>query len=306
MNKINLGSSDIMVPSVALGCMRIKELDEKQAQALVEKSMDLGIDFFEHADIYGAGSCETIFGNILKNNPSLREKIMIQSKCGIVIGKMFDFSKEYIINSVDGILKRLQTEYLDVLVLHRPDALVEPSEVAEAFDQLQTSGKVRNFGVSNHKPMQIELLKKEVTQPLLVNQLQFSIAAANMVRAGLEANMTTNGAYERDGEVLDYCRVNDVTIQAWSPFQIAGGKGVVVGSGEYKELNEKLAQLGEKYGVTPTGIATAWILRHPAKMQVVAGTTKENRLEEIAKGAQIALTREEWYGLYMAAGNILP
>ncbi len=306
VKKIKLGTSELMLPNVVLGCMRLKELDDKQTEELVDKAIELGANFFEHADIYGAGSCEEQFGKLLAKKPSLRESITIQSKCGIVPGKMFDFSKEYIVSSVDGILKRLNTEYLDLLVLHRPDTLVEPSEVAEAFDSLQASGKVKHFGVSNHRPMQIELLKKEVKQPILVNQLQFGLAHAGMITSGFEANMQTAGASDRDGEVLDYCRVNDITIQAWSPFQMSGWRGVFLGNDEYKELNQKLEELAEKYGVTATGIATAWILRHPANMQVIAGTTKCERLEEIVNGSNVNLTREEWYSLYMSAGNILP
>ncbi len=306
MKKIKLGNSGVAVPVIAVGCMRLLDLESGQIEALVKNSMDIGLNFFEHADIYGRTECERQFGEVLAKEPSLREKMILQSKCGIVPGQRFDFSKEYILESVDGILSRLQTEYLDMLVLHRPDTLVEPEEVAEAFDILVASGKVRNFGVSNHKPMQIELLKKYVKQPLLANQLQFSIPASTMVTAGLEANMPTDGAVDRDGEVLDYCRVNDITIQTWSPFQIPGWKGVFIDSAEYPELNTKMQELAEKYNVTKTAIATAWILRHPANMQVVAGTTKFSRLEEMVSACDVKLTRDEWYGLYMAAGNILP
>ena len=219
---------------------------------------------------------------------------------------MFDFSKEHIIKSVENSLKRLNTEFLDVLVLHRPDALVEPEEVAEAFDLLNASGKVRNFGVSNHKPMQVELLKKYVKQPIVANQLQMSIPFSNMIANGLEVNMLTDGAVDRDGSVLDYCRLNDMTIQAWSPFQYGFFEGVFVGSDKFPELNQQLEELAEHYGVTPNSIATAWILRHPARMQMVAGTTNLSRLEEIAQGCEVNLTKEEWYKLYMSAGHILP
>ncbi len=306
MKQIKIGNSELIAPAIGVGCMRLLDLNLAETDKFVKESMEMGLNFFEHADIYGGNQCETQFGTVLEKNSSLRDKMMIQSKCGIVPGKMFDFSREHIIRSTEGILKRLQTDYLDLLVLHRPDALVEPEEVAEAFDYLQGKGMVRNFGVSNHKPMQIELLKKTVRQPLLVNQLQFSIPASTMISAGLEANMPTPGAVDRDGEVLDYCRLHDVTIQAWSPFQIPGWKGVFIGSEEYSELNTKLDELAEKYGVSNTAIATAWILRHPANIQVISGTMKTTRLQEMASACDVNLTREEWYGVYMAAGNILP
>ena len=207
---------------------------------------------------------------------------------------------------MDGILKRLQTDYLDALLLHRPDALVEPEEVAEAFEELYTKGKVRYFGVSNHKPMQIELLKRYVKQPLIINQLQFSIPVSNMVANGLEVNMTSDGAFERDGSVLDYSRLNYMTIQAWSPFQMPNWQGCFIDSEKYPQLNEVLQELAEQYGVSKTTIATAWILRHPAGMQVVTGTASEKRLAEIIRACEIKLSRQEWYRLFLAAGHILP
>lgn len=306
MEKINLGKSNLKVPSIAIGCMRINSMGKDELSNYIKFCVENGLNFFDHADIYGRGECEKLFGEALKNSGIKREDIIIQSKCGIVPGKMYDFSKEYILKSVDGILERLGTDYLDVLVLHRPDALVEPEEVAEAFNILYTSGKVKYFGVSNHKPSQIELLKKYVKQDILVNQLQLSLPFSNMIASGLEVNMLTDGAYDRDGSVLDYCRLNDMTIQAWSPFQYGFFEGVFIGSEKYPELNKVLDKLAEKYKVTPTGIATAWILRHPAKVQMIAGTTKISRLQEIIDGSKIKLTREEWYKLYLSAGYILP
>lgn len=306
MEKINLGKSTLKVPSIAIGCMRINSMEKDELSNYIKFCVENGLNFFDHADIYGRGECEKLFGEALKNSGIKREDIIIQSKCGIVPGKMYDFSKEYILKSVDGILERLGTDYLDVLVLHRPDALVEPEEVAEAFNILYTSGKVKYFGVSNHKPSQIELLKKYVKQDILVNQLQLSLPFSNMIASGLEVNMLTDGAYDRDGSVLDYCRLNDMTIQAWSPFQYGFFEGVFIGSEKYPELNKVLDELAEKYCVTPTGIATAWILRHPAKIQMIAGTTKISRLKEIIDGSKIKLTKEKWYRLYISAGHILP
>jgi len=306
MKKLRLGTSELEVPAVALGCMRITELDDAQAEIYVRNCMELGINFFDHADIYGGGECESQFARVLRRMPAEREKMIIQSKCSIVPGVMYDCSAQHIISSVDNILRRLETEYLDVLLLHRPDALIEPEEVAQAFDELASAGKVRNFGVSNHRPMQIELLKKYVKQPILVDQLQFSIPFSSMVSAGMEVNMTSDGAVDRDGSVLDYCRLNDITIQAWSPFQMADWQGTFIGSERYEELNRVMDELGEKYGLGRTGAATAWILRHPANIQMIAGTMNIGRLKDIAAAAEIRLTREEWYRLYLAAGHQLP
>lgn len=306
MNTIKLSNTDFHVPAVAAGCMRINCLDEKALSSYIEGCIELGINFFDHADIYAGGECEKLFGQALSNMNINREDIVLQSKCGIIPGVMYDFSKEHIINSVDGILKRLGTDYLDILLLHRPDALVEPEEVAQAFDILESSGKVRHFGVSNQKPMQMELLQKYVRQKLVVNQIQYSIPFSNIVANGMEVNMLTDGAIDRDGSVLDYCRLKNITIQTWSPFQYGFFEGVFIGSDKYPELNKVLNELADKYNVTPTTIATAWILRHPANMQVIAGTTKLSRMKEIAAATSVTLERPEWYRLYLSAGHILP
>ncbi len=307
MKKLNPGKSGLIIPSIAIGCMRIADMEEAALVSHISYCMDHGLNFFDHADIYGGGKCETIFGKAWKKAGCKREDMMFQSKCGIVPGIMYDLSAEHIFYSVDNILKRLDTDYLDVLLLHRPDALMEPEEVAKAFDWLEQSGKVRYFGVSNQRPSQIELLKKCVRQSLLVDQLQFSIPFSNMAAAGMEVNMLTDGAIDRDGGILDYCHLNDITIQAWSPFQSGLAKGIFIGDNEnYPELNQALLDLSRKYQTTPTAIASAWIFRHPADIQMIAGTTKISRLDEIIRGSEIALTREEWYRLYLAAGHMLP
>lgn len=304
MKQITIGAQK--APAIITGCMRLADFDKQRMNHFIHTSMELGVNFFDHADIYGGGKSEEIFGEAMKGDSSLRrEDMIIQSKCGIRNG-CYDLSKDYILDSVDNILKRLQMDYLDILLLHRPDALIEPEEVAEAFDLLEKSGKVRSFGVSNHKPMQIELLKKYAKQPLVINQLQFSIPVSNMVANGMEVNMETPGSADRDGSVLDYCRLNDITIQAWSPFQMPDWKGCFLGAADYPELNQKVDELAQKYQVSGTTIATAWILRHPAGMQVIAGTTSEERLKEIVQACSINLTREEWYELYLAAGHPLP
>jgi predicted oxidoreductase len=285
--------------------MRINGLSKSEAEHFVQTALDHGANFFDHADIYGGGTCEEIFAEAIHMNATVREKIILQSKCGIRKGQ-FDFSKEHILASVDGILNRLKTDYLDVLLLHRPDALVEPEEVAEAFDQLQSSGKVRNFGVSNQKPMQIQLLKKYVKQPIVANQLQMSITNATMISSGIHVNMLDEAAVDRDGSILDYCRLNDITIQPWSPFQYGFFEGVFLNNDKFPVLNAKIDEVAAKYGVTNTTIAMAWLLRHPAHMQPVTGTMNVDRLVDCIKAAEIYLTREEWYDIYRAAGNVLP
>lgn len=307
MRKMNLGSSDLRVPVIGIGCMRMGELSTKEAAGYIDTCLELGLNFFDHADIYGRGSCEEIFSKAAGMNTSVRESIILQSKCGIRadIG-IYDFSKEYIINSVDGILKRLNTEYLDVLLLHRPDALCEPEEVAEAFDILESSGRVRCFGVSNHNPAQIELLKKHIRQPIIVNQMQTSITNASMISNGINVNTANDAAIDRDGSVLDYCRLNDITIQNWSPFQYGCFEGAFLGNDKFKSLNDKINEIAAKYSLTDSALAIAWLLRHPAHMQPIAGTMNQQRIRDISKAADILITREDWYDIFKAAGNRLP
>ncbi len=306
MKYIELGKTGLKVPAIAIGCMRINGLEKKQAEEFIQNALDHGYNYFDHADIYGSGTCESIFADAIGMNSSVREKILIQSKCGIRPGICYDSSKEHIITSVENSLKRLKTEYLDVLLIHRPDALVEPEEVAEAFDLLHNSGKVRHFGVSNHNPMQIQLLLKYVRQPIHINQLQFSITNSNIMTQGLHVNMTDDAAINRDGSVLDFCRIHDITIQPWSPFQYGFFSGVFLQSEKFPELNKVIDKLAMKYNVTNTTIALAWILRHPAHMQPITGTMNKQRFTDCMKASEITLTREEWYELHMAAGNILP
>jgi len=310
MKTLKLGNGNIPASAISLGCMRMHELTVKEASELIGAALDEGIDFFDHADIYGAGASETLFAKALDMRHAIRGKFILQSKCGILHPNKpevyYDQSREHILSSVDGILRRLNTEYLDVLLLHRPDALMEPEEVAEAFDTLLRQGKVRHFGVSNMNPVQIDLLQKHVKQKLIIDQLQLSLTNTGMIDNGLNVNTKFENAVDRDGSILEYCRLKDITIQAWSPFQYGWFEGVFIGSGKFVELNRELNKLAEQYGVTDTAIATAWILRHPAKIQVIVGTTKPQRLKEICKACDVALTRTEWYDLYKAAGNRLP
>jgi predicted oxidoreductase len=302
---INIPNSNLAVSAISLGCMRISQLSNKDIAQLIHTALDEGINFFDHADIYGGGLSEEKFSEALPMTSQLREKMILQSKCGIRQG-FFDFSKAHILEAVDGSLKRLRTDYLDVLLLHRPDTLVEPEEVAEAFTILQDSGKVKFFGVSNQNPMQIELLTKFVKQKILFNQLQFSITNTGMIDAGINVNMENAPSINRDGSILDYCRLNNITIQPWSPFQYGFFEGVFLDNEKFPELNQKINEIALAKGVTNSAIAIAWILRHPAQMQPIVGTTNPQRLKDICKASDITLTRQEWYSIYLAAGNKLP
>ena len=308
MRYITLGQDDKELSEIVLGMMRIKDKSVKEVEELVETALSVGINAFDLADIYGRGRCEELLGLVLKNRPDLREKMWIQSKCGIRIEEFtyFDFSKDYIIKSVDEILQRLKIDYLDSLLLHRPDALMESDQVAEAFDLLYKQGKVRNFGVSNQNPMMMELLKKDVKQPLAVNQLQLSAAFTPGFESGFHVNMEDSQAAMRDGSIFEYCKLHDVVIQAWSVLQFGYFKGNFVGNEKFQALNQVLDRLAIKYGVTSSTIAISWILRYPAKMQAVVGTTNPKHLREVSQAANFSLTRKEWYEIYLAAGNNLP
>ena len=303
MYKIDFGKSGIQVPAVAVGCMRISDMSERDVSAFVDTALSLGANFFDHADIYGGGKSEEVFGKAIKSLN--RESLIIQTKCGIRKGQ-FDFSYDHIVNSVDGSLKRLGTDYIDVLLLHRPDALMEPEEVARAFDYLKASGKVRNFGVSNQNPYQMQLLQNSLDMPICANQLQFGVMHTPMIQSGINVNMYNESGVNRDGGVLDFCRLNKITIQPWSPMQYGFFNGCFIDNEKFPELNETLRKIGGKYAVSKTTIAFAWILRHPAKMQPVTGTTNLTRLADCIKASEITITREEWYEIYRAAGNILP
>lgn len=305
MKKISLGNGKLEVPQIGLGCMRITGLGtEQEVRELIDVAMDQGINFFDHADIYANGEAERIFGEAL--DPTLREKVIIQTKCAIRPGICYDFSRKHILESVEGSLKRLKTDYIDLLLLHRPDTLMEPEEVAEAFDSLERQGKVRYFGVSNQNSAQIELLNHYCGNKIIVNQLQLSIAHCDIIDSGFNVNIHNDAGVNRDGGILEYCRLKGITIQAWSPFQYGMFEGVFLGSDKFPKLNRLIDELAEKYHVTNNAIAIAWILRHPAKIQTIVGSTNKQRIRDIAQASDVVLTREEWYSLYMAADKQLP
>lgn len=306
MEYFDLPNTELKASKIALGCMRIASMCEEEVEALVLTALQHGINLFDHADIYGGGKSEELFGSLLKKYPHLRQQMIIQTKCGIVPGKRFDFSKEYIMKSVESSLQRLQTAYIDIFLLHRPDALVEPMEVAEAFNTLYSQGKVKYFGVSNHTPYQIELLKKHCKQPIIINQLQFGPAHASMIDSGIFANMKSETGINRDGGILDYCRLHDITLQAWSTIRADLSSDTFIDNPAYPKLNAILETLSTKYQVSKVALVTAWILRHPANIQPIAGTTSTKNLLDTIEALKVNLSRDEWYAIYTAEDKPLP
>lgn len=298
----------ITASRVVMGCMRISEKSLQEVEKLLSEGVSSGVNTFDLADIYGGGNCERLFGVAFKDLGLKRSEYVVQTKCGIrknATGKWFDFSKEHILSSVDNSLKRMNTDYIDVFLLHRPDTLVQPEEVVEAFDKLKASGKVRAFGVSNFSASQMEFLRRNGVE-IAANQVQFSLGHTALVDAGFHVNMFVDEALTRAGDALEYARANHIALQAWSPLQYGFFKGVFVGDENYPALNAKLDELAEKYAADPSAIACAWILRHPAFAQVITGTTSPERLRAMCKAAEIDLTREEWYDLYATTGKVLP
>jgi len=304
MKRIKIGNK-FEASTVALGAMRMAGLSVEDAEKVVMTYHENGVDFVDHADIYGGGKSEEIFAEVLKRNPSLKDKFIVQDKVGIRKG-FYDASYEHVVSAAEGCLKRLNMESIDVLFLHRPDALMEPDELAEAFMRLKKDGKVRFFGVSNENAGQMALLSRYMPGEIIINQLQFGLCHTPMEDEGLNVNMHTNHALSKDGSTLNYCRLHDITIQAWSPFQYGFFEGPFIGNEKFDKLNNVLSEIAEKYRVTETAIAGAWVLRHPANIQMISGSMNPERVKEICQGADVTLTREEWYKLYLAAGNPLP
>jgi len=308
MKKLNVVNGPQDVPVIIQGCMRMPDLTVDAAAKVIRNAYDLGVNFYDHATCYGRGEAETRFGDAFPQTGLKREDVIIQDKCGLVFERNeFDWTKENIIASVDESLKRLKMDYLDILLLHRPDLIYEPEQVAEAFDELEKSGKVRHFGVSNLMPLQIELLKKYVKQPLVFNQLQLSVEASQLIDQGLYINdKRTDMSLVRDGGILDYCRLKDITIQAWSPLQKGFFGGTFVDDPDYPELNKVLGEIGQREGVSKTAVAIAWILRHPAHMQAILGTMNPDHMKDACDATKVNLSHHDWYELYLAAGKFLP
>lgn len=306
MKQIKMGPSTLNIPAMALGIMRMDSKTSDQAADAINAAYDSGINFIDSADIYGGGKSEEVFNAAFKKTRISRDKMFIQSKTGIVPGKRYDFSKDYIISQVDGILNRMGIDYLDSLVLHRPDVLMDSEQVAEAFDKLQANGKVRFFGVSNFNASQIELLKTHVTQPIMFDQLQFGIMHSGMVDFNIHTNMTDDRSIDHDGQTLNYLQTHRITLQAWSPYQYGFFEGTFINNPKFPKLNEELQKLSDKYHVGKNAIAGAWILRYPAQIQVLVGSMNPEHIKDSAKAGDIALTKQEWYDIYLATGNDLP
>lgn len=311
MRYTELGTSNLRVSEIALGLMRISNKTTEEVVELLETAVDLGINFFDLADIYAGGVSEQKFGEALKASSIDRDKILVQTKTGIVQrtdgqNGMFDFSKEHILKTVDESLQRMQLDYVDTLLLHRPDALMEPAEIAETFNQLRQEGKVRYFGISNMNRYQTEYLQSFLNTDLVTNQLQFGLGHTGMVDFGLFTNMDVPEGHDHDSGLYPYIQQTGMTLQAWSPYQFGNFSGVFIDNPKFPELNAEMEKVAQNHGVTKNAVASAWILRLPASTQVIAGTTKPSRLKEIAAGTDFELSKGEWYNLYQASGHKLP
>lgn len=307
MKKQKIGTSNIEASRIALGCMRMADKTVEEAKVIIQTALDGGINFFDHADMYGAGKSESIFTEALKSMDVKREDIILQSKVGVRPElQLYDFSYDHIKSSVKGILERLDTDYIDILLLHRPDTMMEPEEIAKAFIELYEAKKVRAFGVSNFNPMQIELVQKYLPFPLITNQVQLSVMHTPLIDEGINVNHPFNKAVAQTGGLLEYSRLKDITLQAWSPYQYGFFEGTFIDNPKFPELNETMEIYAQKYGVTKTTIATAWILSHPAQIQVIAGSMTPSRINEITKATDFTLTKVEWYDIYKKAGNLIP
>ena len=313
MKDFLFGSEKRAASRIVLGWMRLGQKTPSEAESFVKGALEDGINFWDNADIYGDGACEELAGEVFKRDPSLREKVILQSKCGIrreggrPDGMVyFDFSKDHIIEAVEGSLSRMHTDHLDALLLHRPDVLAETDEIADAFSRLKKDGKVIDFGVSNMNPWQIRELQAKLDFPLVADQVQMSCAFTPMIDAALHVDMEDPAGVMRDGGILEYARMNDMAVQAWSSLQYGYFQGTFLGNDKFAELNKTLQKVGEEMGVSAMTAALAWILRIPGKMQAIVGTSRPDRMHEAAKAQEIVMSREDWYRIYTSAGNVLP
>ena len=305
MHYIQNSSQQSQSSVIGIGCMRIASLTSQELDTLIKSGLEEGINFIDEADIYGGGKSEELLGELIQKDSSLRDKLFLQSKCGIRNG-YFDFSKEYIIQAVNDSLSRLHIDHLDSLLLHRPDVLMEPQEVNEAFESLHAQGKVLSFGLSNTSTVQMEYLQKYLKQKITVNQMQMSCAHTVMIDSLLHEDMIDVRSIKHDSGILPYCQLHDIGLQVWSPLQKGYFEGIFFNDPQYEELNNKLEEIGKKYMVGKDTIAYAWLLRIPCNVQVIVGTTNPTHLKSAAKASEITLSRKEWYEIYTAAGNKLP
>lgn len=319
VKEMPLKKREISSSRLILGCMGLggswdqnpltKE-DRITAEKAVEAALSSGITMFDHADIYKMGKAEAVFGEILREKPELRENIILQSKCGIRfkennLPQRYDFSKEHILQSVDGILKRLNTEYLDILLLHRPDPLMEPEEVAEAFDKLKTTGKVRNFGVSNMSSSQIKLLQTYCSDPIIVNQLELSLKRIDWLEQGVLVNQKSGNEVNFADGIIEHCRLNDIQIQAWAPLSYGMYSGREIENSTDSDLKtiELVQNMAREKDTSTEAIVLGWLMRHPSYIQPVIGTSNPQRIKNCQDAIYQAenMTREEWYTLYTAS-----
>jgi len=320
MKTYRIPKTDLNIPQLAYGTWHLggdwndeplTDEIKQRADTLIHTAVDAGVNFIDLADIYVKTKSDEAVGHVLKNDPSLRDKVILQAKAGVILpddpdpgnAGRYDFSYEHITGRLENSLRLLNTDHVELLLLHRPDALVEPEEVARAFDDLQRAGKVRYFGVSNHTPMQVELLQKYVDQPLVANQVELSLLRNDLIFDGIKSNM---GEYAYTGArgTLDYCRVNDILVQAWSPV----ARGELFNPADdapdnIKQTAQLVKDLAEKHNTNPGAIVLAWLLRHPANIQPILGTMTPHRIPESAESVNVNLTRLEWYQLAQAANG---
>ncbi|MCH5162273.1 MAG: aldo/keto reductase [Clostridiales bacterium] len=305
----------IKASRLSLGCWRIADKPIENIERLVNTALDMGVNHFDHADIYGGGTCEKLYGELIKKSPSLRDRMVLQTKCGIMSGQ-YNLGYDHIMECVEGSLKRLNTDHVDILLLHRPDTLMRPEQIARAFDRLERDGKVLHFGVSNFSAMQIEYLQSQINQKILINQMQLSPTFCPMIDAGINVNTASPAAVDRDGGLLEYCRMRGITIQTYSTMQCSfidengnlykGAFTTEAARKKYFALNFCLEGLARKYGSTPEAVAIAWVLHHPANMQAIVGTTLDKHMEAFKDCCEVPLTDREWYEIYRSAGHTLP
>jgi predicted oxidoreductase len=337
MKSYEIKNTDLVVSRIAFGCASlggwvkgVVDADTiEAAERLVHTACEVGITLFDMADFYGHGNAEIAFGEVLKRSPSLRDSVIIQSKCSQIIPGdpepddpyRVDSSRDHILGSVKTSLKRLNTDHLDILLLHAPDALMVPDEIGEAFAELKKAGKVRHFGVSNYSAMQIEKLKKGVGEPLVANQIQLSLGHSHPIVDGMEwaVEVSQDGPDVMSGKkahfvnayaspaapgTFDYCALHDIQIQAFSPVRGELLSPTESSSPRTKKAAELVAEIAARKGVTPAAIAMAWLLRHPAGIVPVFSTSKPERIVENCKADDVELSRSEWYALFAAAAQL--
>ncbi|MCF3137852.1 aldo/keto reductase [Paenarthrobacter sp. AR 02] len=287
-----------------------------QAAAVIDAARGIGVELFDHADIYRSGKSEAVFGEVLSRSQGLRENIQLQTKCGIRLGERgldthYDLSREAILERVNGSLKRLQTDYVDLLLLHRPDPLMDPHEVAAAVGQLMAEGKVRQLGVSNMSGAQIAFLQDELETPIVANQLEMSLLRRDWVESTVLVNHPEGSGYSFPHGTVEYCVANGVELQAYG--SLAQGRYTGAPSAEFSPAEsataDKLAQLAAGKNTTPESVLLGWLMKHPAGISPVVGTTNPARIQACADSASVAagMSRAEWYGLWVSArGNNIP